>query len=66
MSKEKEYALYKGDTFIDLGTKKYLAEKMGVKISTIHFMTTPAYKKRIKDEDYSNAYICIRIEDDEV
>ena len=31
MSREKIYALYKGDTFIDLGTKKYLADKLGVR-----------------------------------
>ena len=27
---QKEYALYKGDTIIDLGTRKYLAELLGV------------------------------------
>lgn len=55
------YALYKGDTFIDLGTKEYLAEKINVKVKTITFYMSPTYRKRTKD----NAYIVIKIEEDE-
>lgn len=62
MTKEADYALYKGDTFIDLGTKRHLARRIGVAPATIHYMTTPAYRRKMGD--YSNAYICIRIEDD--
>lgn len=54
------YALYKGDTFIDLGTKEYLAQKLNVKVATIVFYMTPTYRKRTKD----NAYIVIKIEED--
>ena len=48
MSKENIYAVYKGDEFIDLGTKKELAKKLNIKPRSIGFMTTPSYKKRIK------------------
>ena len=37
MSKVKEYALYKGDTFIDLGTIKELAKKLGVNERTVQY-----------------------------
>ena len=57
------YALYKGDKFIDLGTKEYLANLLGVKRYTIYFYSTPTYKKRVMD--YSNRYIVIEVGDDE-
>ena len=63
MTKKAEYALYKGDKFIDLGTKEYLAKKLGVKKEWIEHMNTPSYKKRrIKDDN--NSMLIIRIEDD--
>lgn len=55
-----EYAVYKGDKFIDLGTADYLANKLGVSVETIRFRSTPAYKKRVTDD----ALITVRIEDD--
>lgn len=62
MNKENIYALYKGDKFIDLGTKEYLAEKLNVTPKTIYYYTTAAYRKRIKD--YSKRLFVIKIEDD--
>lgn len=53
------YALYKGDEFIDLGTKEYLANLLKVKVKTILFYSSPTYKKRTKE----NGYVVIRIED---
>ena len=37
----KEYALYKGDELIGTGTVKELADKFGVKPSTISYYHTP-------------------------
>lgn len=54
------YALYHGDTFIDLGTKQYLAKLLNVNIKTISFYASAAYRKRTND----NGYIVIKIEDD--
>lgn len=50
------YALYKGDNFLDLGTKEYLANLLGVKEETIKFYGTPSYLKRGKN-DYPNRYV---------
>lgn len=46
MNKEKIYALYRGEKFLGVGTKKELAELLNVKVETISFYATPAYKKR--------------------
>lgn len=54
------YALYKGDSFIDLGTKEHLANLLNVKIETIEYYMSPAHRRRSKD----NAYIVIKIEED--
>ena len=59
--KNPDYALYKGDTFIMIGTIKEIAWYLGVSERTVHFYASPTYMKRNKD----NHYIVIRIEDDE-
>lgn len=41
-----EYALYKGDELLGIGTAKELAKMHGVKEKTIYFYTSPVYKKR--------------------
>lgn len=57
------YALYKGDEFLDIGTKYELAEMLGVKPETITFYASPTYQKRTKD-----GYVAERIgyDDDEI
>ena len=54
----KEYALYKGDNLIMIGTIKELAEAQKVKEDTIRFYSTPTNKKRDKK---GNKKIVIRI-----
>ena len=49
---ENVYALYKGDEFIDVGTKRELSEKMNWKKSTVSFLHTPANAKRNKGNRY--------------
>lgn len=51
MKKKYTYALYHGDTFIDLGSRKYIAQIMGVTERSVDWYTYPSYRKRIKDED---------------
>lgn len=60
MKKQKLYALYKGDEFIDIGTKVELAEKLGVDTKTIGHYSTPAYQRR---NDYKG-WVVIRIEEE--
>lgn len=56
----KEYALYRGDTFVDLGSASYLAKRQGVTKQTILYYRTPTYQKR---NNYKG-YVLIKIEDE--
>lgn len=48
---EKTYALYYGDTFIDLGSRKYIADLLGVTEKTVEWYTYPAWRRRHKNEN---------------
>ena len=56
----KEFACYKGDEFIAIGTIKELAEKTGHAESTLRFCTHPASKKRNK----GNQLVVFAVEDE--
>ena len=64
MRERKEYAIYKGDKFIDLGTREYLAKRFEEKKKYISFLASPTARKRGKQDD-SNKLIAVKIEDDE-
>lgn len=51
MSKKKTYVLYHGDTFIDMGTRKYIADLMHVSEKTVEWYTFPTWRKRHKDKN---------------
>ena len=57
------YALYRGDEFLDIGTKYELAEKFDVKPETIVFYASPSYQKRT-----ANGFVAERIgyDDEEI
>ena len=44
--KQKWYAMYRGDTFIDLGTADYLAEKYHKKKQSLLYLSKPAYHRK--------------------
>lgn len=60
-----DYAIYKGDKFLFLGTKKECADYLGVNEKTIMFYQTPTYLKRREKSKENNYLIVIKIEDDE-
>lgn len=43
-----EYAIYKGDDLIIIGTKQECADELDVKPDTINFYCTPTYHNRVK------------------
>lgn len=55
-----EYALYKGDEFIDLGTLDEIAQRQNKRKQTLQFIATPAYKKRSAKS--TNPLILIRLD----
>ncbi len=46
-----EYALYKGDEIIAVGTKTQIAEKLGIKRESVRFYGTPSYIKRTSESN---------------
>lgn len=46
MKAKRDYALYKGDRFVDLGTAEYLSSLLGIKKKSLLFFATPTYRKR--------------------
>lgn len=43
-----EVAVYKGDTFLTLGTVKECADYLGMKEETLKFYLTHTYRKRLE------------------
>ncbi len=61
----KEYALYKGDEILQIGTISEIAEEQNVKEKTVKFYKTRAYEKRIQSRKSKKAKILIEIEREE-
>ena len=64
---KKEYALYKGDTFLCMGTIKEIAKQQGVKEKTVYWWHSPAAQKTAKKNKYkktSDRKILIEIEEE--
>lgn len=57
----KEYALYKGEDILAIGTILEIANKMGVKRDTIAFYKTQAYRNRLKRRNALNGNVRILI-----
>lgn len=57
------YTAYRGDDLVAIGTKKELARALGVKVSTIGFYTTPAWRKRRGEN--STAVLVVKIDMEE-
>ena len=45
----KEYALYKGEQLLAMGTKREIAEQLGVSASTVGCYGTPVYARRTSE-----------------
>lgn len=64
----KEYAVYKGENLVCIGTAKECAAEMGVLPETIKFYTTPTYQKRLARRKRASkaGYLTVtKLEDDE-
>lgn len=65
MKKLKEYALYKGDKLIAMGTVHEIAKETGLKENTIYFYGMPVYKRRMKKYNSNCKCLVLLEEDDE-
>lgn len=61
-----EYALYKGDEILAIGTIKEIAKETGVKVDTVKYYLTPSYLERIKARKKAENYrIMVKLEEEE-
>ncbi|HDR8494225.1 TPA: hypothetical protein QC448_005334 [Bacillus cereus] len=62
----KEYVVYKGESFVCIGTIQECADYMGVLPATVRFYTRPAYQRRIASRKNARNYITVtKLEEDE-
>ncbi|BBE40590.1 hypothetical protein FGCSD_1365 [Streptococcus dysgalactiae] len=54
--RQRIYAVYDNDTFVDVGTKYELAERLGVTVDTIVFIASPAHKKKKTERQTCRVY----------
>ena len=60
-----EYAVYKGEDCIAIGTAKECALELGVKPDTIRWMTTPTGKKRFESrKNTSKCTTAVKLEEE--
>ncbi|AZF90646.1 hypothetical protein CHPC873_0043 [Streptococcus phage CHPC873] len=46
----KEYALYKGDELLAMGSKREIAEQLGISVDSVTCYGTPSYARRTSEE----------------
>ncbi|WP_026572484.1 hypothetical protein [Bacillus sp. UNC438CL73TsuS30] len=62
----KEYAVYKGDELLVIGTARECAEALGVQRETIIYYMSAAYQRRLsKRKDTKNALVTVPLDDED-
>lgn len=66
MDNKKEYALYKGENLLSIGTIEEIAQEVGSKAKNIKYYTTNAYKRKIsKRKNGCNHRILVELESED-
>lgn len=66
LTSTKEYAVYKGESLICIGTIQECAQHMGVLPATVRFYTRPAYQRRLAERKNPRNYLIVtELEEDE-
>lgn len=60
---KREYALYKGDNFITIGTIRQISKDTGKSVDFLRWMTYPTYEKR--SENGNNRLKLVRLDEEE-
>lgn len=58
-----EYAMYKGEECLAIGTSNEICKQMNIKMQTFQYYRTNAYKDRINNRVSKNARIIIKLEE---
>lgn len=54
-----EYAMYKGEELLHIGTAAEIAKARGVKVNSIRYYKTPTYRKRVEKRKNARNYITL-------
>lgn len=57
-----DYAVYKGDEFLFVGTGRECAAYLDIKLSSFRYLLSPAYTKRT--EKFNDPLIVFKVEDE--
>jgi hypothetical protein len=64
MNKTKEYAVYRGDSFMFIGTAKECSERLGCSVKSFLYYLTPSYKRKVaKRKNAVNYIIVVKFDD---
>ncbi|NBI05791.1 hypothetical protein [Senegalia massiliensis] len=58
---KKEYALYKGENLLAIGTIEEIANEMGVQKNTMAYYKTQAYQNRLKRRNAFNGNVRVLV-----
>jgi len=62
----REYAVYKGENLLAIGTLEECADKLNVTKEYIYWLTTPTAKRRLaKRKNPEKCTVAVRLDDDE-
>lgn len=57
-----EYAIYRDDEFLGVGTAKYLSQTLGIKEDTVRFLASPTNIKRLEKRSHSRgALVAVKL-----
>lgn len=59
----KEYALYKGDEFVDIGTSVMLYEAYGISGDFLSYLVSPTGRRKCESAKNPRGWIALRLED---
>ncbi len=63
----REYALYKGDDILAIGTVEEIAKEMGIKPATVRYYNSQAYRRRLEKQKRTenSVRIAVPLDDEE-
>ncbi|MBO7712739.1 MAG: hypothetical protein J6S85_04455 [Methanobrevibacter sp.] len=62
--KQWQYAMYKGEECLAIGTTKEICEQLNISIKTFQYYRSNSYKNRVKNRKSKNYRTIIRLDDD--
>ena len=61
--KPRQYAMYKGEECLAIGTRQEICQEMNIKEQTFRYYRSTAYRERLEKRKERNARRIIRLED---